>query len=188
VRLRAFDASKHAYATRRIGTLRTLRDRALLLGQRPLTTTDESSTDRKPGGDSCGLLAAWGRPEGAFSLVRAVASLCPAYKPTRHHHRHQQARKLLGHQPITDRRSPGLPREQMCSPTCVPERTLGTRVATRRHSARTQRRSACMKEWGRVKVARARENDAGRWRWLVLGFGCRPWRCSHQGSRGCEVR
>jgi hypothetical protein len=30
-------------------------------------------------------------------------------------------------------------------------------------------RSACMKEWGRVKVARARENDSRRWRWLVLG-------------------
>ncbi len=34
-----------------------------------------------------GLLAAWRRPRGTFSLVRDLFGRCPAYRPTRHHHR-----------------------------------------------------------------------------------------------------
>ena len=66
LRLRAFDASEPGYAIRRIGTLRTLRDRALLLGQRPLTTTDESSTDRSRAATLAACLRPGGGPRARF--------------------------------------------------------------------------------------------------------------------------
>ena len=70
----------------------TVADRALLPRRRAVPTTDESSRDRSPDGDSRGLLAAWRWPERVFALVSARSSQCPAYKPTRHHH-HADMRK-----------------------------------------------------------------------------------------------
>ena len=56
------------------------------LRTRRSTTKKPWRSDRQRFPDCRGLFAAWGRPDGTFSLVRALHVRYPAYRPARHHH------------------------------------------------------------------------------------------------------